>query len=261
MFIETLVNYINLMDENNVFANIAEYIIRHTEAVVHMKLDELADACYVSPATISRFCRFFGLDNFTELRLACRKELDMGAWRKDIVLQPAKGYENLYEQFNNFAKIVGDKLEQVAKNLNTDEIKWLVEKIAETDEVVFVDLGYALPFAQDLQRVLALSNKLVYCHTRTEQQIECVQKLGEDSLAVAFFVDLGFNTPSKPVSEALEKVNCGKILVTAHKIQEDDNFEKVICIDASDQPGDEKASTYCMMYFINALMSAWYQRR
>ncbi len=255
MFIETLINYINLMDANNVFVNIAQYIILHTKDVVHMKLEEMADACFVSSATISRFCRFFGLDNFTDLRLTCQKEINTAMWRGNIVLQPAQDYSNLYEQFNGYASLVSDTLKRIAFEMDIREVQWLVEKIAYTKEVAFIDASYALPFAQDLQRIMAISNKFVYCYTKIEQQIECIKTLNTDSLIVAFFVDLGFNTMNPKVLDALSSGKGQKILVTVHEIDSPDIFDKVICIDKN----GHEASTYCMTFFVNILVSAWYQ--
>ena len=36
-----------------------------------MRISELAEECFVSPATISRFCRALGYENFAHLKQEC----------------------------------------------------------------------------------------------------------------------------------------------------------------------------------------------
>lgn len=55
------------------------YIMRHQEQVVEMKIRELADAIHVSTTTILRFCKKIGCNGYSEFKLKYRIYLDQGA--------------------------------------------------------------------------------------------------------------------------------------------------------------------------------------
>lgn len=51
---------------------IAEYILDHTDEVQMMSISELAEACHVGEATITRFCKRFHSRGYTALKIgAC----------------------------------------------------------------------------------------------------------------------------------------------------------------------------------------------
>ena len=63
---------------------VADYVLRHKQQVHLLSISELAAACEVSEATISRFCHTVGCASFNEFKLATVQSgsgtelLDMG---------------------------------------------------------------------------------------------------------------------------------------------------------------------------------------
>ena len=52
-----LLIYLDSANEADTNYNIAWYMAHHISEVAHMGISKLASECFVSPATISRFCR------------------------------------------------------------------------------------------------------------------------------------------------------------------------------------------------------------
>ena len=52
------------------------YIMRHQDQVVEMKIRELADATHVSTTTILRFCKKIGCNGYSEFKLKYRMYLN-----------------------------------------------------------------------------------------------------------------------------------------------------------------------------------------
>lgn len=147
----------------------------------------------------------------------------------------------------------------VATYMDVEEIHELIREIDLTEDVVFVDVNYALFYAQDLQRTLALNKKMVRCHTRLDKQVACVEGLGKDSLVVAFSVNLGFGIHWNDVYKALLKCPCKKILVSSEPFAGKTCFDRIISVDKSgQQPVSPK---YGMMYYMEAVISAYYQMK
>ena len=62
-----LVIYLDTANEIDTNYNIAWYVVRNFSKITDMSINELADKCYVSPATISRFCKSLGYENYLHL--------------------------------------------------------------------------------------------------------------------------------------------------------------------------------------------------
>ena len=66
-----LIIFLDTANESDTNYNIAWYMANNFKKVSRMGISELAKACYVSPATISRFCRTLGYENFAHLKQEC----------------------------------------------------------------------------------------------------------------------------------------------------------------------------------------------
>ena len=54
---------------NELELEVYNYIVRHQEQVVEMKIRELAEAAHVSTTTVLRFCKKVGCNGYSEFKL------------------------------------------------------------------------------------------------------------------------------------------------------------------------------------------------
>ena len=59
-----LIIYLDTANEKDTNYNIALFMANNFALISGMRISELANACFVSPATISRFCRALGSENY-----------------------------------------------------------------------------------------------------------------------------------------------------------------------------------------------------
>lgn len=60
--------YLNIHGKETSYSKIIIYLLTHSEEVQSLTISEIADKCYVSPATLTRFSRHFDFSSFNELR-------------------------------------------------------------------------------------------------------------------------------------------------------------------------------------------------
>ena len=60
--------YQQIVELNDTETNIYQYVIKNTDAVLKMKVRDLANATFVSTATLVRFCQKLGCEGFTEFK-------------------------------------------------------------------------------------------------------------------------------------------------------------------------------------------------
>ena len=66
-----LIIYLDTASETDTNYNIALFMANNFYRIYSMRINELASVCYVSPATISRFCKSLGYENFAHLKQEC----------------------------------------------------------------------------------------------------------------------------------------------------------------------------------------------
>lgn len=63
-----MLDYLNTHELDSSYARIIIYLIKHINNVPKLSITELANECFVSNATVSRFARFFQYENFQSLK-------------------------------------------------------------------------------------------------------------------------------------------------------------------------------------------------
>lgn len=254
--IETLMNFISYGEKDNAYTAIARYILEHQDKIAEMRMEDLAEGCYVAPSTISRFCRNFGYGNYTEFRIALTKSISNGQARKNAVCRGIKAYKGFDDQLTDYARIIGNQLELFAGKFNFDQAWQLVSEILSHENVVFANIANALMFAKNLQDAFVIQGKYISCYATPEHQIQSIAKTEERDLVVAFYFDPGFSAPPGNVYNALKECRAKKVLVTTGEYSDDPQFSMAININ---QDNDSKTIRYRMMFFIEAVISVFYK--
>lgn len=75
---EKLMSYVSTTPQQDANYDIAMAMLTHYGKLKNLSLAEIADLCYVSKASISRFCRFMGFDGFRELHDCLLQDFSIG---------------------------------------------------------------------------------------------------------------------------------------------------------------------------------------
>ena len=250
--------YMNATSSGTTYANIAYYISNNFTKVVHMNLEELADACYVSQATISRFCRFLGFDSFTHFKMACHESLRDGERRiNEIVSTMSQNDEEYMKAFQIYGKTVIDEMQSFVDSMNLEELDRLLERIHDTEDVALFGVHRCASCIQEVQFSFALKDKFVKAYSGSAQQVECARSLKKESLAIVFEAHDGFWFEEQELVNVLMKSSCYKILVTAGGGSErTDMFDEIYRVGS----GRARGCAYAMMNFNEAMISRYFTK-
>ncbi|AKU23854.1 MurR/RpiR family transcriptional regulator [Massilia sp. MB5] len=119
---------------------LANYLLRHQMRVTALGIEELADSCQVSTATVSRFARDIGFRNYAAMRGAVADTLQE-------VLQPVEKLRSSIEQRRR-ASPVAESLEYALANITTTasnlaqpQIEAVVRKLTKARTVYVMGFG------------------------------------------------------------------------------------------------------------------------
>ena len=99
---EKLMSYVSPTPQQDANYDSALAMLTHYGKLKNLSLAGIADLCYVSKASISRFCRFMGFDGFRELHDCLLQDFSIEhefyfIWRKGSIY--AQRYREIYRCF------------------------------------------------------------------------------------------------------------------------------------------------------------------
>ena len=127
---------------------IGTYIIQHTAEVVDMTVGELAQACGVSDASVSRFCKKINMKGFHHLKITLAKEIS----EKGIEEEEVSNHISVNDIEQSLKNILANKVTEITQTVSMMDAKQLSEilnKLNMARTVQFFSVGNTIPVAID----------------------------------------------------------------------------------------------------------------
>jgi len=127
---------------------IGNYIIQHTAEVVDMTVGELAQACGVSDASVSRFCKKINMKGFHHLKITLAKEIS----EKGIEEEEVSNHISVNDIEQSLKNILANKVTEITQTVSIMDAKQLSEilnKLNMARTVQFFAVGNTIPVAID----------------------------------------------------------------------------------------------------------------
>lgn len=127
---------------------IGTYIIQHTAEVVDMTVGELAQACGVSDASVSRFCKKINMKGFHHLKITLAKEIS----ERGIEEEEVSNHISVNDIEQSLKNILANKVTEITQTVSMMDAKQLSEilnKLNMARTVQFFAVGNTIPVAID----------------------------------------------------------------------------------------------------------------
>lgn len=204
---------------------IAKYLINNIATAHTLSTTSLANACHVSKATISRFCRKIGLEDFMELKMLLR------AYYPDLdrkFYYTRKTDDIIHDYFLD----IHQKVYQLQQTIDIQLLKKLVKDIYSFQKVILMGHMQSANIAFSLQQDLRPLNKLVECSHDMIEQKQLLINSTPDTLIIAFSATGSFFKTTLGRENFMKKQQCAKIyLITTNTLRKPDYIDTVIELD------------------------------
>lgn len=176
-------------NNNDIYYHVARTILENKDRVAHMGIEELAEICYTSPATISRFCRKLSVGSFSEFK-------NLLKIYNEYALQEVMFTDNEIEKIHEDRQVLTDKtfpmsieaLTKTAELLDTDNIDEISSLLARANHIAIFGSIYSQLVARDCQYKFIRLGKFTTAFTDTSDQIDDSEKLDNKDAAIIFSV-------------------------------------------------------------------------
>lgn len=253
-FIYKLQNVINASPESNdADINIARCLLKNINYIKkkQLSLQELADICYTSKASISRFSQKMGYSNFNEFKLDCigiQEELnemiiDNHALQKTNMLLFSQKLSQCFHETHH---------ENLIQSLNE-----ICKLIYQANRVIIFATHIPGDIANILQWALLTTGRYVEFYPRKEHQIEVVKQVKQDDLCI--FISLeGTLLMEKSITIPAIISMAKTVLITQNSHTKfHEQFTQTITLGHHDE---ENLGKYKLLFFIDCLINHYYNQ-
>ena len=127
---------------------IGTYIIKHTAKVVDMTVGELAQACGVSDASVSRFCKKINMKGFHHLKITLAKEISERGKEEEEVSNHIS-VNDIGQSLKNILANKVTEITQTVSMMDTKQLHEILDKLNTAKTVQFFAVGNTIPVAID----------------------------------------------------------------------------------------------------------------
>lgn len=185
-----LIVYVNTSLKKDVNYTIAQYIIENYVDCETITLKHLCEKCYVSRASIIRFCELFGYSSWTSFhQLLTRMKRVKENQMKERLSQ--LNLEDLYQQIQLLTNRTDDGFRESIKR----DIQMVVKAIHDSKKIYMFGAIYPLSIATSFQTDMTAIGKVVYSDFQRDESQVCLMKEGD--LAILLTVSGRYLTEGK----------------------------------------------------------------
>lgn len=212
-----LIIFLDTAPENDTNYNIAWFMANNFYRIANMRISELASECFVSPATISRFCRALGYENFAHLKQECYTFHSNNKKFNNLINIPLETMKDNPElATKEYAQQVIDHVSSLPDILDWQEIDATLKLIHDSHSVAFFGTQFSQSAALHFQTDLLMLEKFTMAYMDSSRQLECAKELTEDSVAVIITVNGYFTNSGYKTLQYIKKSKCKVVLMTCN---------------------------------------------
>ena len=210
-----LIIFLDTASEADTNYNIAWYMAHNFSKVAKMGISQLAKECYVSPATISRFCRALGYENYAHLKQECSSFASDSKKFNNLINVPLDMMKDKPQECTKYySDQVCDAISKLSQRLDWNVIDKVLQAIHDSDSVAFFGTQFSHSAALHFQTDLLMLEKFTMAYMETERQIDCARLMDENSVAIIVTVNGFYARSNSKVLQYLKKSKCKVVLMT-----------------------------------------------
>lgn len=197
-YLNALIGMINTYDEDDSKVVIAKYLLEHFDHVHKLNIFDVADECFVTRASIRRFSKHIGFDNFRDLKSD---------------LEPYQFYHAINE-VNDYPQHLANEITMMANDCNEclhQQISDILQYMKSCKTIIFLVSDIYSTRCVEFQKEMILAGKMVriVSHNFTENKL--LKHISQDDLLITISVTAGF---AQHINSFVKEFQCKKAIIT-----------------------------------------------
>ena len=181
----TLMTYINVSSVEDMHYVIAHTVLTNLERIPSISINDLADLCFTSPATISRFCKDMNCKNFASFKKELAIALKIASDEIHIdtnTLQTIQ--EDPQELIHKMYKDTKLSLIESQQNVKIEDVDQICQYIHDEKNVHMMGYQFSKIVCTDFQLKMLKLKKFVYAFVNRGGEIQKLDIIKKDDLVI-----------------------------------------------------------------------------
>lgn len=210
-----LLRYTNHGNKNDVNYSIARIMVENFELISKKTIHEMAELCFVSASSLSRFAKIIGYENYTEFKKSSASTINIDV---DYSVEVSRARKEDFEPiFNQYTENIIANLRFLNKTLDFERINYVTNLIHNSDKIVFLGLEFATLIGHHFQIKMGELDKHVEIGETYEEQLEIVNNLTSNCLVIIASLEGGYFYRNHDIIKIIEKNKTQSIVLTMNK--------------------------------------------
>ena len=255
---EKMLNYLNKTTLNDTYHRIIVTLFENLYKIDTLKIEKLAELCYVSPSTMTRFLQTFGFKNYSSMK----NEFQMMTQQSTQILfhmYKTEQYllkENPQKYLENYSQQISKVICQSAKYIDIQAIDQLLEDIHQHKKIYLYGYSFGKNLALTMQDNFLHLGKLCICPDTYEIQEKTIETITSQDLVIVISVYGNFIAQNQQLIQMLEQKHTKLVLLTQNKsIPAIPLFDKVITFS---QENSLECGPYAMIFGVEYLIRRYH---
>jgi len=212
---QILLSYIDCTFKKNIYYELAILLLEHESEIQNSSIEKIAQACFVSTATLSRFCRKLGFENYNEFKNNFDQHYIINNYTNDF-LQNAK--KDLHSTTKNYANDIHALMQMQLEGIDNDKVDWILNSIHNSNTILFLGHQLLQFFGSHFQQNLLRFHKLSYSFFQEVHQMEFITQMEPDALVIIMSVDGNYHLKHPKVMDLLVKKKAKIVVITQNTV-------------------------------------------
>ena len=207
--------YIDSCTEHDVYYETAVHMLDHLDKVPTTSIQEIAALCYVSPSTISRFCRKVSFESYNDFKQKVVESLDYFERDFEYYFPNEKSEDNVLE---NHRQLIEASIEEAHKLIKVEDVQKLVHLIHSKKRIIFLGNYFTQNSALQLQMELAHFKKETYALYNWNAQLEMVKTATKDDLLIITSMTGQFLDYANEIMRQFKHSKASKVVISSGQL-------------------------------------------
>ncbi len=209
---ERLLSYIDTSMQRDNNYQIAVRMLENFDSLKDMSISQIADMCFVSKASISRFCRFLGYESFKEMHDALGIDYPISydysqRFFRNLTADPRAA-------FLAYAKEAQQNIAETISEENLAELPKIAYAIHDCRRVAFFSHHFLWDTGRYLQNKLFSMGKVMELYLDRSSQLACAQSLQPEDMAIICSVGGSYPIRHVDVCNSIRDSKCSILAIT-----------------------------------------------
>ena len=192
--------------------DIAVILLKNYTALKKMSIGEIADLCYVSKATISRFCRFMGFDNFKEFHSYLEMDFKMNTdYSQKFYAMLCKDQQLALSAYRD--ELISNIYSTVAPE-NLVSMPEIAKTLHDCNRIAYFSHHFLWDIGHYFQSKMMMMGRYVEQFLDHNGQLTCARSLGKDDLAIVCSVAGSYPSRYPTLWDAIASSGCRLLVIT-----------------------------------------------